>query len=153
MMFIAGAGYQASYWSALPFNGDLQIANFFGAFVIGALSHLYARVSHGQASTVMLPGVLVQIPTVLSANMSLLSGVVAANNIVRNASGEALGLNSTSETTAASSTSALDSTWSIFTVAYSMAQLTMVVSVGLSLGRLLIPPLKAKGKTCFSLGP
>ncbi|KAK0748456.1 hypothetical protein B0T21DRAFT_279593 [Apiosordaria backusii] len=106
------------------------------------------KVGYGLAAAAMLPAIFVQVPGGLAANGSLLSGIASANQIVRNetilANGTAV--NGTYVTT--EEVADLNST--AFNVLFSVIQVAINISVGLSLSALLVYPFGKRRSGLFS---
>jgi uncharacterized membrane protein YjjB (DUF3815 family) len=81
MLFIAFAGYVASFFGAKTFPLSPQIANTIGAITIGILANLYSRLCYGVAAAALLPAIFVQVPSGLAASGSLLAGLTSADEI------------------------------------------------------------------------
>ncbi|KAL2271369.1 hypothetical protein VTJ83DRAFT_740 [Remersonia thermophila] len=124
------------------------------------------RVGYGLAAAAMLPAIFVQVPSGLAASGSLLSGVTSADHIVRNetilANGTVIAGNGTLGTAAlptaagpagdggggAAAVVQLNS--SAFTVLFSVIQVAINISVGLSLSALLVYPFGKRRSGLFS---
>jgi uncharacterized membrane protein YjjB (DUF3815 family) len=97
----------------------------------------------------MLPAIFVQVPSGLAANGSLLSGVTSADQIVRN---ETVLANGTvvNGTVSMTTTQAGDLSNSAFNVLFSVIQVAINISVGLSLSALLVYPFGKRRSGLFS---
>jgi uncharacterized membrane protein YjjB (DUF3815 family) len=136
MVAIALAGYVVNYFSSLRFGSQPQVANGLGAFTVGILGNVYARVGHGLAFAAMLPAIFVQVPSGLAAQGSLLSGIENADALVGN-------------TTTTSSTP--PGTNSImFEFGFSMIQVAIGITVGLFAATLVVYPFGKKRSGLFS---
>jgi len=96
------------------------------------------RPGHALAAAAMLPAIFVQVPSGLAASGSLVAGVTSAEEIVRNATGSAVG-----SATSAGGGSAFD-------VGYSVVQVAVGITVGLFLSALLVYPLGKRRSGLFS---
>ncbi|KAK3694466.1 hypothetical protein B0T22DRAFT_71806 [Podospora appendiculata] len=93
-------------------------------------------IGYGLAAAAMLPAIFVQVPSGLAVGGSLLSGVTSADQITRN---ETLAANGTF-VNGTSSTSATDLNSTAFNVLFSVVQVAISASVGLSLSALIVYP-------------
>ncbi|KAK0670996.1 hypothetical protein QBC41DRAFT_63251 [Cercophora samala] len=114
---------------------------------VGITKHA-RKVGYGLAAAAMLPAIFVQVPGGLAVNGSLLSGVASANQIVRNETILANGtvINGTFTTT--DEVADLNST--AFNVLFSVIQVAINISVGLSLSALLVYPFGKRRSGLFS---
>jgi uncharacterized membrane protein YjjB (DUF3815 family) len=147
MVIIAFVGYVVSYFSALRFASNVQIANTLGALVIGVLGNVYSRCLHGMSAAALIPAILVQVPSGIAASGSLISGLTSADQIVRN------NTNTSSTTTVSNGAQAgnnVDVNSVVFNVGYSMIQVAIGITVGLFLSSLLIYPIGKKRGGLFS---
>jgi uncharacterized membrane protein YjjP (DUF1212 family) len=101
------------------------------------------KIGYGLAAAAMLPAIFVQVPSGLSVQGSLVSGLNSADQIVRN-------------TTAAATISAADVTASstlnsiALNVGFSVVQIAIGITVGLFLAALIVYPLGKKRSGLFS---
>ncbi|KAK3393298.1 hypothetical protein B0H63DRAFT_15265 [Podospora didyma] len=96
------------------------------------------QVGYGLAAAAMLPAIFVQVPSGLAVGGSLLSGVTSADQIVRN---ETLLTNGTSISGSSATTStSTDLNSTAFNVLFSVIQVAISISVGLSLSALIVYP-------------
>ncbi|AEO53717.1 hypothetical protein MYCTH_2141608 [Thermothelomyces thermophilus ATCC 42464] len=111
------------------------------------------HIGYGLAAAAMLPAIFVQVPSGLAASGSLLSGVTSADQIVRNetllANGTVVNGN-TSVAATSQSGSGGDLTNSAFSVLFSVIQVAINISVGLSLSALLVYPFGKRRSGLFS---
>ncbi|KAF8545474.1 hypothetical protein BDD12DRAFT_721796 [Trichophaea hybrida] len=135
MVIIALAGYVVNYFSSLRFGSQPQVANSLGAFTVGILGNVYARVGHGLAFAAMLPAIFVQVPSGLAAQGSLLSGIESADALVGN-------------TTTSSTPSGTNSI--MFEFGFSMIQVAIGITVGLFAATLVVYPFGKKRSGLFS---
>ncbi|KAL1843846.1 hypothetical protein VTJ49DRAFT_7197 [Mycothermus thermophilus] len=127
----------------------------------GIITRSRRRVGYGLAAAAMLPAIFVQVPSGLAASGSLLSGVISANHIVRNetilANGTIIAGNGTltgtaalPTTTGAAGPGTGELNTSAFTVLFSVIQVAINISVGLSLSALLVYPFGKRRSGLFS---
>jgi uncharacterized membrane protein YjjB (DUF3815 family) len=135
MIIIAFAGYIVNFFSAKRFSTNAQISQTLGAFTVGVMANLYSRVGHGLAAAALLPAIFVQVPSGLAASGSLISGIDSANSLTTN-------------TTTSSTTSGLDTT--LFSVGFSMIQVSIGITVGLFLSALVVYPFGKRRSGLFS---
>jgi uncharacterized membrane protein YjjB (DUF3815 family) len=109
------------------------------------------QIGYGLAAAAMLPAIFVQVPSGLAASGSLLSGVTSADQIVRNETLLANGtvINGTMVSTTSTSSSG-DLNNSAFSVLFSVIQVAINISVGLSLSALLVYPFGKRRSGLFS---
>jgi uncharacterized membrane protein YjjP (DUF1212 family) len=154
MVFIAFAGYQVNFWSAKRFANNVQVANALGAFAIGLLGNLYARIRHGLAAAALLPAIFVQVPSGLAAGGSLVSGLTSADQITGNATGISIINNGTQGFADAQNSTAMGRTsiysGTVFNLGYGMVQVAIGITVGLFLSALVVYPLGKKRSGLFS---
>ncbi|KAK4098764.1 DUF1212-domain-containing protein [Parathielavia hyrcaniae] len=114
------------------------------------------QIGYGLAAAAMLPAIFVQVPSGLAASGSLLSGVTSADQIVRNetllangtvVNGSAVPPPSTADSPAPS---VPDLNGSAFSVLFSVVQVAINISVGLSLSALLVYPFGKRRSGLFS---
>ncbi len=107
------------------------------------------KIGYGLAAAAMLPAIFVQVPSGLAAGGSLLSGISSADMITRNVTvvtnGTAI---SGASPSAATGSSDLNST--AFNVLFSVIQVAISISVGLSLSALLVYPFGKRRSGLFS---
>lgn len=118
----------------------------------GGLTPRARQIGYGLAAAAMLPAIFVQVPSGLAASGSLLSGVTSADQIVRNETILANGtvVNGTTMTTTMSSSQGPDLNGSAFSVLFSVIQVAINISVGLSLSALLVYPFGKRRSGLFS---
>ncbi len=116
----------------------------------GGLTPRARKIGYGLAAAAMLPAIFVQVPSGLAASGSLLSGVTSADQIVRNetllANGTAI--NGTVSSTTTTQSGQLDNP--AFNVLFSVIQVAINISVGLSLSALLVYPFGKRRSGLFS---
>ncbi|KAK3395437.1 hypothetical protein B0T20DRAFT_34833 [Sordaria brevicollis] len=104
------------------------------------------RIGFGLAAAAMLPAIFVQVPSGLAVSGSLLSGVQSADQITRNETLSPDGQTFTPATT--TQTADLNST--AFNVLFSVIQVAISISVGLSLSALIVYPFGKRRSGLFS---
>jgi uncharacterized membrane protein YjjB (DUF3815 family) len=157
MVFISFAGFIAHHYGEKKFVASPQMANAFGAFVIGVLGNLYSRTVHGLSAAAILPAIFVQVPSGLSSAGSLLAGISSANQITNTTTytngtsklnGTSYGAGVVSTTSVTSGSDMLNDV--VFNVGYSMVQVTIGITVGLFLSSLVVYPLGKRRSALFS---
>ncbi|GJN90300.1 hypothetical protein Rhopal_003308-T1 [Rhodotorula paludigena] len=66
MILIGCAGFVSNFFSGKAFTGRSDIVSAIGSFAVGFLGNLYGKFTRGSPFVVMVPGVLVQLPSGLS---------------------------------------------------------------------------------------
>lgn len=151
MLVIAFLGYVVNYFATKRFSTNSQVANALGAFVIGLLANLYSRLRHGLAAAAMLPAIWVLVPSGLSASGSLVSAIVAAEQINTNPSPFSVIHNGTQGFMDATRNMTSSQSHSVtFDVAYGMIQVAIGFTVGLFMAALVIYPFGKKRSALFS---
>lgn len=100
------------------------------------------KIGYGLAAATMLPAIFVQVPSGLSVQGSLVSGINSADQIVRNTTGNA------TTVTAYDSSGSLNSV--ALNVGFSVIQIAIGITVGLFLAALLVYPLGKRRSGLFS---
>ena len=150
MMIIACIGFIVNFYSSKQFPGNAQIANTLGALSIGFLGNVYSRTRHGLAAAAVIPAIFVQVPSGLAAGGSLVSGLVSANQITRQSiNGTYAGAGNT---TISKASDAMEYPLNgiAFSVAFSMMQVAIGITVGLFLSALVVYPLGKRRSGLFS---
>lgn len=106
------------------------------------------RIGYGLAAAVMLPAIFVQVPSGLSANGSLVSGIVSADQIVGNSENGSTVLNTTG---VSSSSNGVQTNSIALNVSYSVIQVAIGITVGLFLAALFVYPFGKRRSGLFSL--
>jgi uncharacterized membrane protein YjjP (DUF1212 family) len=102
------------------------------------------KIGYGLAAAAMLPAIFVQVPSGLSVQGSLVSGLTSADQIVRNQTGNATTLSSADVGSSTTINSiALD-------VGFSVVQIAIGITVGLFLAALIVYPLGKRRSGLFS---
>ncbi|KAI4909318.1 hypothetical protein J4E90_008015 [Alternaria incomplexa] len=102
------------------------------------------KIGYGLAAAAMLPAIFVQVPSGLSVQGSLVSGLTSADQIVRNQTGNATTISSADVGGSTSINSiALD-------VGFSVIQIAIGITVGLFLAALIVYPLGKRRSGLFS---
>ena len=146
MILFAFAGYVVNYFTATRFSSNPQIANTLGAFAIGIMGNLYSRLRHGLAAAVLLPAVFVQVPSGLASGASLISGLSSANQLTS----QTVNATATNGTATVGSSSAVNGNSDVLTVAYSMIQIAIGITVGLFMSALAVYPFGKRRSGLFS---
>ncbi|KAK4167175.1 hypothetical protein QBC43DRAFT_9045 [Cladorrhinum sp. PSN259] len=105
------------------------------------------KIGYGLAAAAMLPGIFVQVPGGLAASGSLLSGINTANQVVRN---ETILTNGTIINGTTTTIESVDVNSTAFNVLFSVIQVAINISVGLSLSALLVYPFGKRRSGLFS---
>jgi uncharacterized membrane protein YjjB (DUF3815 family) len=112
------------------------------------IAHHARKIGYGLAAAAMLPAIWVQVPSGLAVRGSLLSGVTSADQITRNETLMANGTLANTTVTVASGTNPMDTT--AFNVLFSVIQVAISISVGLSLSALIVYPFGKRRSGLFS---
>ncbi|GAA5991484.1 hypothetical protein JCM11641_002055 [Rhodosporidiobolus odoratus] len=103
MLVVGSAGFVSNFFSGKAFSNRSDISSAIGSFAVGFLGNLYGKFTRGSPFVVMVPGVLIQLPSGLS-NGGLLkfadsdssdtysSGFATAESLVEVAIGLTVGL-------------------------------------------------------------
>ncbi|KAF1976965.1 DUF1212-domain-containing protein [Bimuria novae-zelandiae CBS 107.79] len=100
------------------------------------------KIGYGLAAATMLPAIFVQVPSGLSVQGSLVSGINSADQIVRNTTGNA------TTVTAYDASGSLNSV--ALNVGFSVIQIAIGITVGLFLAALIVYPLGKRRSGLFS---
>lgn len=100
------------------------------------------KIGYGLAAATMLPAIFVQVPSGLSVQGSLVSGINSADQIVRNTTGNA------TTVTAYDNSGSLNSV--ALNVGFSVVQIAIGITVGLFLAALIVYPLGKRRSGLFS---
>lgn len=130
-------------------SSDPELGAIPGATAAGITRHA-RRIGYGLAAAAMLPAIFVQVPSGLAASGSLLSGVTSADQITRNETILSNGtvVSGTLSTTTLTESGDLNN--SAFNVLFSVIQVAINISVGLSLSALLVYPFGKRRSGLFS---
>ena len=101
------------------------------------------KIGYGLAAAAMLPAIFVQVPSGLSVQGSLVSGLTSADQIVHNSTGNATTINGANLGNASINSIALD-------VGFSVVQIAIGITVGLFLAALIVYPLGKRRSGLFS---
>ncbi|PVH98223.1 DUF1212-domain-containing protein, partial [Periconia macrospinosa] len=104
----------------------------------------HRKIGYGLAAAAMLPAIFVQVPSGLSVQGSLISGITSADQIVRNATGNG----TTTVTAPAEPGSQINSV--ALNVGFSVIQIAIGITVGLFLAALLVYPLGKRRSGLFT---
>ncbi|GAA5991180.1 hypothetical protein JCM10908_006573 [Rhodotorula pacifica] len=66
MMIIGSAGFVSNFYSGKAFVNRPDISSAIGSFAVGLIGNLYGKFTRGSPFVVMVPGVLIQLPSGLS---------------------------------------------------------------------------------------
>jgi len=99
------------------------------------------KIGYGLAAAAMLPAIFVQVPSGLSVQGSLISGITSADQIVRNTTGTT----TVSDETVGGSINSV-----ALNVGFSVVQIAIGITVGLFLAALLVYPLGKRRSGLFS---
>ncbi|KAJ4299034.1 hypothetical protein N0V90_004278 [Kalmusia sp. IMI 367209] len=119
-----------------------ELHSHFRASSVSSFVPRHRKIGYGLAAAAMLPAIFVQVPSGLSVQGSLVSGINSADQIVRNTTGNA------------TTVSAYDASGSLNSVAlnvgFSVIQIAIGITVGLFLAALLVYPLGKRRSGLFS---
>lgn len=138
MLLVTLAGWLVNHFAstAKSLNATPQIPQALGALTAGTLANLDSRLRHGLAVALLHPAIFIQVPGSLAANGGLLSGLMVADQIT--------GENRTSSGT----DSGRGSLNPALNAGYSMVEIAIGITVGLSVSALVVYPFrKKKGKS------
>jgi len=111
----------------------------------------HRKIGFGLAAAAMLPAIFVQVPSGLAVSGSLLSGVASADQITRNETMLANGTVISGSTMAPTTlTQEADLNSTAFNVLFSVIQVAISISVGLSLSALIVYPFGKRRSGLFS---
>ncbi|KAH7018502.1 uncharacterized protein B0I36DRAFT_253065 [Microdochium trichocladiopsis] len=136
MVLVGTVGYVVNFYTSKKFAESLPIAYALGAFTVGLLANAYSRFAHGVAATVLLPAVFVQVPGGLATSGAITAGLQTAT-----------ALNDSDPNN--SNDSQLNTI--VFSLAANMIQISIGLSVGLSLANLVVYPLGKRRSALWSL--
>jgi uncharacterized membrane protein YjjB (DUF3815 family) len=124
--------------------------NFWFLFLSSALANAHRsfvphtrKIGYGLAAAAMLPAIFVQVPSGLSVQGSLVSGLTSADQIVRNTTGNATTLSPANVGSTDLNSIALN-------VGFSVVQIAIGITVGLFLAALIVYPFGKKRSGLFS---
>lgn len=136
MILITFAGWIVNHFSSNYFTANPQIPQVLAALTVGILANLCSRLGQGLAVALLHPAIFILVPGSFAANGSLISGVSSANQT------NSHGNNGTDPTSTSNPNHA------ILNAGYSMVEIAIAITVGLSVAVLLVYPLrKTKGKS------
>jgi uncharacterized membrane protein YjjP (DUF1212 family) len=159
MIFIATAGYAVNYWSSQKFSASAPIAYTFGAFTIGVLANLYSRLRHGVAAAALLPAVYCQVPGSLASSGAVTSAICISKSLANDVGSEVCDASNNLVSldlrlpwsASVSVTDYVLSQTQVFSVAASMIQIAIGITVGLFLSALIIYPLGKRRSGLWTL--
>jgi len=108
------------------------------------------KIGYGLAAAAMLPAIFVQVPSGLAVSGSLLSGITSADQITRNETMLANGTVISGIITPTTTSQDTDLNSTAFNVLFSVIQVAISISVGLSLSALIVYPLGKRRSGLFS---
>jgi uncharacterized membrane protein YjjP (DUF1212 family)/uncharacterized membrane protein YjjB (DUF3815 family) len=132
-VLFGSAAYTVNYFVGL--HATAQVADTASSFTLGVLGHLYSRSRHGFAFASIIAGIMVLVPSGISAQGGLISGITIP-----------LFSNSTTDAQTVYS----DNLYQSFSVGAQMIQVAIGLSVGLLISALAIYPLGRKNNALFS---
>jgi uncharacterized membrane protein YjjB (DUF3815 family) len=132
-VLFGSAAYTVSFFVAKKANP--QIADSAAAFTLGVLGHLYARSRHAFAFASVVAGIMVLVPSGLSAQGGLIAGI--STPIFNNGTTDAQQVYE-------------QNIYQSFSVGAQMIQVAIGLSVGLFVSALAIYPLGRKNNALFS---
>ncbi|KAJ1324541.1 Pheromone-regulated membrane protein 10 [Microdochium nivale] len=136
MVLVGTVGYVVNFYTSVKFAASLPIAYTLGAFTVGVLANAYSRFAHGVAITVLLPAVFVQVPGSLATSGAITAGLQTATAL-------------NSSDTGGTHDSQLNTI--VFSLAASMIQISIGLSVGLSVANLVLYPMGKRRSALWSL--
>jgi uncharacterized membrane protein YjjP (DUF1212 family) len=147
MLIVTLAGWLVNHFSSQRLSAVPSLAPALGAFTVGLLSNIYSRMGHGLAIALMHPAIYVLVPGNLAASGSLIGGVTIADELTHHATnGTIFGGSKLSNSTGATSYAPASST--ILEAGYSMIEIGIGITVGLSASAFLVYPFrKERGKS------
>lgn len=135
MLVITLAGWIVNHFSGEYFVNNLQIAQTLGALTVGILANLCSRLGHGLAVALLHPAIFILVPGSFAASGSLISSVQSADQLITQAGNK----------TAAAESVHVNS--AILSAGYSMVEIAIGITVGLSVSALVIYPFRRRGKS------
>lgn len=137
MVLLTTAGWVVNRFSAQRFSANTAIAQALGALAIGLLANLYSRLGGAFAAALLHPAIFIQVPGSLAANGGLISGIESADEINNRTAPAG---NAPRLQTGASENFAM------LNAGYSMVEIAIGITVGLSVSVLMVYPFRKKGK-------
>lgn len=135
MTVLTVIGWVVNHFSGDYFVANPQVAQVFGALSVGLIANFCSRFGYDLAVALLYPAIYIQVPGSFAASGGLVSGVTSANLLV----------NSRNETQASSGTS---TNIPLLKAGYSMIEIAIGLTVGLSIASLVAyPARKKKGKS------
>lgn len=132
MLAISLAGWAVNHFSGERFLAVPSLSQALGALTVGVLANLAGRVGLGLAVTLMHPAIFVQVPGSLAASGSLISGLTNADQLTKNETGTPKHQQAI--------LSELEAGWT-------MVEIAIAITVGLSVSVLLIYPLRKRARS------
>lgn len=131
MTILTLIGWLVNHFATQRFAANPQVAQIFGALSVGILANLCSRLGYGLAVALLYPAVYIQVPGSFAASGGLLSGVTGANRLTR--SGNDTVTNSGPQTN-----------FPLLKAGYSMIEIAIGLTVGLSIATLVVYPSRRK---------
>ncbi|KAI1871643.1 hypothetical protein JX265_005629 [Neoarthrinium moseri] len=132
-VILGSAAYTVNYFVSQ--YATAQVANTASAFVLGVLGHLWARSQHAFAFAAVVAGIMVLVPSGLSAQGGLLLGI--STPLFNNGSTDAQGIYE-------------QTIYHSFSVGAQMIQVAVGLAVGLFISALVVYPFGRKNNALFS---
>ena len=136
MILLTLAGWTVNHFSAMHFSHNTAISQALGALTIGILANLYSRLGHAFAAALLHPAIFIQVPGSLAANGGLISGIQSADETNNRTSAN----NGTRLATGA------QGNYELLNAGYSMIEIAIGITIGLSVSALVVYPFRKKGK-------
>lgn len=132
MLAISLGGWAVNHFSGNSFAAVPSLSQALGALTVGVLANLYSRVEHSMAAPLMHPAIFIQVPGSLAASGSLISGLTNADQLTKGGTGI---------------DSHQDAIGSELKAGMTMVEIGIAITVGLSVGVLLIYPIRKKDRS------
>ncbi|KAJ5970458.1 uncharacterized protein N7479_000376 [Penicillium vulpinum] len=132
MLVISMAGWVVNNFCGQAFEAVSSLAQALRALTVGVLANVYSRIEHGVAAALMHPAIYIQVPGSLAASGSLIIGLANADQLTRNGTG---------------SPPSRQAAFSQLDAGYTMVEIAIAITVGMSVSVLLIYPLRKKAKS------
>lgn len=161
IIFIAGSGYAVTFFINQKVHDSAEFTSAIGAFVIGVLGNMYSRVGHGLAFAAMLPAILVQVPSGIASQGSLVAGIKSADRIVSNgtkpevitatdAAGTPIATYTTTPTPTQTGGDGFQPNSNVLMLGITMVEVSIGITVGLFVATLVIYPFGKKRSGLFT---
>ena len=120
-------GWIVSFFSGKRFATNPQLAQVFGALSVGLLANVYSRAGFGMAFQLMVSAIFILVPGSFAAQGGLVSGVKSANSVN-------------------SGDRAYEPNTSLLQAGYTMIEIAIGLTVGLSVASLIVYPFRKKNR-------